>query len=122
MTATADIEARVAELLSAIGGLTVYTGGTDSINELPAALVRVRGANYSDGTFKVSVLLLAASSDSGEAERRLSPFLATSGASSVKAAIEQDAGYLAVDFSGFDSHRAGGMEYRGVDIRVVAAV
>ena len=122
MTATADIEARVAELLSAIGGLTVYTGATDSINELPAALVRVRGANYSDGTFKVSVLLLAASSDSGEAERRLSPFLATSGASSVKAAIEQDSGYLAVDFGGFDSHRAGGMEYRGVDIRVVAAV
>ena len=99
MTLAAVRDGLVARL-DTIAGLRVYEVAPEVVQELPAAIVdqggpfikydQVMGA--ADARYSFEVLLLVASADQDQAWADLKPYLAPTGSSSVKAAVDGTVG------------------------------
>ena len=116
----ASIRTAITDALDTIPGLKVYDHLTRTVEELPAVVVALDGANYTDLSFSFRLLLLAESWDAAEPEPALVPVLEASGASSICALLNADPGCVTVNASGVGKHRFAGIDYHGVVINVTA--
>ncbi len=115
-----SIRQGIVAALEGIGGLRVYDHRPESVSEFPAALVWLRSANYTDGTFTFVVSLLAGGWSAGEAERSLHPFLESRGSKSVRAAVDGQSACLTVSAGEVGWREVNGSRLPGVDVTVVA--
>ena len=106
--------------LQGITGLTVYDHAPDSINEFPAASVRVTAASYADRTFTFQVRLVVSGWSSAEAEKSLHPFLEASGDQSIKAALDAQPGCVTVGAGQTKRRNFSGASHLSVELTVVA--
>ncbi|MDP6823863.1 MAG: hypothetical protein QF554_11305 [Dehalococcoidia bacterium] len=114
------IRTAIVDALATVSGLKVYDHQPHTVEELPAMIVTLNGANYIDLTFDFRLLLLAESWDAAEPEEAVLPFLELSGASSICALLNADPGCVTVSAGGVDKYRFAGVDYRGVVINVTA--
>lgn len=95
-----EVRNELAERLSSLEGLRVYTAAPESAPELPAAIIQPgqplaeydRTLAGGDVVYGFRVLALARSGDDNEAWDEVSAYAAPSGPGSVKAAVETGAG------------------------------
>ena len=112
----------VVDALETIAGLFVHDHMPDQFSEFPAVAVRFKGANYTDTTFTFALLLVTAGWDVGETELALHPYLDSSGASSMKAALDTYAGCTVVDSGPIKRLKIGGVEHLTAELEVVTCV
>ena len=112
----------IVNALDTIAGLTVYNHMTDQFNELPAVAVRLKAANYTDATYTFNLLLIAGGWDVGETELALHSYLDTSGADSLKLALDTYAGCTVVSSGPIARRKIGGIEHLTVELEVVTCV
>ncbi len=115
-----SIRTAIVDALGTLAGLKVYDHLPRTVEELPAIVVALDGANYTDLSFTFRLLLLAESWDAVEPEVAVLPFLEASGASSICALLNADPGCVTVSAGGMGKHRFAGVDYRGVVISVTA--
>lgn len=115
-----SIRTLIVDALGTLAGLKVYDHLPRTVEELPAIVVALDGANYTDLSFTFRLLLLAESWDAVEPEVAVLPFLEASGASSICALLNADPGCVTVSAGGMGKHRFAGVDYSGVVIRVTA--
>ncbi len=106
--------------LSRISDLAVYDHVPESINEFPAASVRVTAASYADRTFTFQIRLVVAGWSSAEAEKSLHPFLEASGDQSIKAALDAQPGCVTVGAGETRRREYNGANHLSVELTVVA--
>ena len=114
------IRTAIVSALDTLPGLKVYDHQPRTVEELPAIVVALDGANYTDLSFTFRLLLLAESWDAAEPEAAVLPFLEASGASSICALLNADPGCVTVSASEVGKHRFAGVDYHGVAISVTA--
>ena len=115
-----SIRTTIVDALDTLPGLKVYDHLTPTVEELPAIVVALHSANYTDLTFTFRLLLLAGSWDAAEQESTVLPFLEASGPSSICALLNADPGCVTVSAGGIGKHRFAGVDYHGVVISVTA--
>lgn len=115
-----SIRTAIVDALGTLAGLKVYDHLPRTVEELPAIVVALDGANYTDLSFTFRLLLLAESWDAVEPEVAVLPFLEASGASSICALLNADPGCVTVSAGGMGKHRFAGVDYHGVVISVTA--
>lgn len=108
--------------LATITGLTVHDYMMDQFSEFPAVAVRFKGANYTDATFSFSLLLVASGWDVDETELSLHGYLDSSGAESLKLALDTYAGCTVVSSGPIERRKIGGIEYLTTELEVVTCV
>lgn len=112
----------ITDALETISGLRVHDHLPDQISEFPAVAVRFDGANYTDATFTFSLLLIVAGWDVAETELALHPFLDSTGASSMKLALDTHAGCTVVTAGPIKRRKIGGIEHLTAELQVVTCV
>ncbi len=108
--------------LATITGLTVHDHMVDQFSEFPAVAVRFKGANYTDATFSFSLLLVASGWDVNETELSLHGYLDSSGADSMKLALDTYAGCTVVSSGPIKRRKISGIEYLTTELEVVTCV
>ena len=78
--------------------------------------------NYTDATFSFSLLLVASGWDVDETELSLHGYLDSSGAESMKLALDTYAGCTVVSAGPIKRRKIGGIEYLTADLEVVTCV
>ena len=106
--------------LERIPDLAVYDHVPESINEFPAASVRVAAASYADRTFTFQIRLTVSGWSSGEAEKSLHPFLESTGDRSIKAALDAQPGCVTVGSGEAKRRNYNGASLLSVELTVVA--
>jgi hypothetical protein len=109
----------IVDALETISGLTVFDHMADQFSELPAVAIRFKSANYTDDTFKFSLLLIAGGWDVSQTELDLHDYLDSTGAESVKLAMETYAGCTVVSSGAIKRRKIGGVEHLTVELEVV---
>ena len=115
-----SIRSAIVGALDTIPGLKVYDHLPPTVEELPAIVVALHSANYTDLSYTFHLLLLAGSWDAAEPESLVLPFLEASGAASICALLNADPGCVTVSAGGIGKHRFAGIEYQGATISVTA--
>lgn len=115
-----SIRSAIVTALGTLPGLKVYDHLPSTVEEFPAIVVTLDGANYTDLSFTFRLLLLGGSWDAAEMESTILPFLEASGPSSICALLNADPGCVTVSAGGIGKHRFAGVEHRGVAISVTA--
>ena len=108
--------------LATISGLTIHDHMVDQFSEFPAVAVRFKGANYTDATFSFNLLLVASGWDVDETELSLHGYLDSSGAESMKLALDTFAGCTVVSSGPIERRKIGGIEYLTTELEVVTCV
>ena len=112
----------IVDALDTIAGLVVHDHMPDQFSEFPAVAVRLTGANYTDTTFSFSILLVVAGWDIAEAELALHPYLDSTGANSLKLALDTFAGCTVVVSGPVKRLKIGGIEHLTAELEVVTCV
>lgn len=108
--------------LATISGLTIHDHMVAQFSEFPAVAVRFKGANYTDATFSFNLLLVASGWDVDETELSLHGYLDSSGAESMKLALDTFAGCTVVSSGPIERRKIGGIEYLTTELEVVTCV
>ena len=112
----------IVDALDTIAGLFVHDHMPDQFSEFPAVAVRFTGANYTDATFSFSILLVATGWDIAETELALHPYLDSTGADSLKLALDTFAGCTVVVAGPIKRLKIGGIEHLTAELKVVTCV
>ena len=112
----------IVDALDTIVGLFVHDHMPDQFSEFPAVAVRLTGANYTDATYSFSILLVAAGWDIAETELSLHPYLDSTGANSLKLALDTFAGCTVVVAGPIKRLKIGGIEHLTAELKVVTCV
>ncbi len=112
----------ITDALETIVGLTVHDHMTDQFSELPAVAVRFKSANYTDDTFKFSLLLVTSGWDIDETELSMHGYLDSVGADSLKLAMDTYAGCTVVSAGPIKRLKIGGIEHLTAELQVVTCV
>jgi hypothetical protein len=112
----------ITDALDTISGLTVHDHMADQFSELPAVAVRFKGANYTDATFTFSLLLIASGWDIDETELSLHGYLDSTGADSLKLAMDTYAGCTVVSAGPIKRRKIGGIEHLTAELEVATCV
>lgn len=109
----------IASAIDSISGLSVFNHVPDQISELPAVVMRLSGANYTDQTFTFALLLITTGFDMSETEPGLHPYLDSVGSNSIKVALDTYAGCTVVSSTGIERRKIGGIEHLVAELKVV---
>lgn len=112
----------ITDALDTISGLTVHDHMADQFSELPAVAVRFKAANYTDATFTFSLLLIASGWDIDETELSLHGYLDSTGADSLKLAMDTYAGCTVVSAGPIKRRKIGGIEHLTAELEVATCV
>ena len=112
----------ITDALDTIAGLKVHDHMADQFNEVPAIGVRFKAANYTDATFTFSLLLVASGWDIDETELSLHGYLDSTGADSLKLALDTYAGCTVVSAGPVKRLKIGGIEHLTAELEVVTCV
>ena len=112
----------ITDALDTISGLFVHDHMVDQFSEFPAVAVRFASANFTDATFTFSLLLVASGWDIDETELGLHAYLDSTGASSMKLALDTYAGCTVVSAGPIKRRKIGGIEYLTAKLEVVTCV
>ena len=115
-----SIRQGIVAALGRIPDLAVFDHVPESINEYPAASVRVAAASYADRTFTFQIRLSVSGWSSGEAEKSLHPVLEASGERSIKAALDAQPGCVTVGAGETKRRTYNGASLLSVELTVVA--
>ena len=112
----------ITDALDTIAGLKVIDHMADQFGELPAVAVRFKAANYTDATFTFSLILIASGWDIDETELSLHGYLDSTGADSLKLALDTYAGCTVVSAGPIKRRKIGGIEHLTAELEVVTCV
>ncbi len=109
----------IVSALQGISGLRVFDHMPDTVQEFPAVAMRLEAVNYTDSTYTFRLLLALADWDIDEAQGAVDPYLESSGAQSIKAAINADPKCMTVSAERVERKRINGVPYTGAELVVV---